>query len=87
MHMSGAYCQSCGMPLSQDPMCGGTEAGGDRSKDYCSYCYQNGQFTKPDMTASQMVDFCKGKLREMKLSENMVDEYTRNIPNLKRWRK
>ena len=38
------FCQSCGMPL-QNEADYGTEAGGGRSEEYCTYCYQNGGFT------------------------------------------
>lgn len=38
------FCQSCGMPL-QNEADYGTEAGGARSEEYCTYCYQNGGFT------------------------------------------
>ena len=43
------FCQSCGMPLlgEQDK---GTEAGGARSEDYCTYCYQDGAFTPVSYT-------------------------------------
>ena len=44
---------------------GGTEANGSRSGEYCSKCYRAGQFTEPNITASQMVAKVEGKLREM----------------------
>ena len=56
----GPFCQSCGMPLGKDPEGGGTEANGARSAEYCSHCYRAGQFTEPDITASQMVSKVEG---------------------------
>ncbi|WP_067051366.1 zinc ribbon domain-containing protein [Methanofollis ethanolicus] len=48
-------CQSCGMPMrSEDDF--GIEADGERSKDYCTYCYQNGAFTEPGITIDMMAE-------------------------------
>ena len=40
----GQRCDSCGMPLTQDPKGGGTQADGSLSTTYCSYCYAGGDF-------------------------------------------
>ena len=53
--MDMKFCQSCGMPLSNDVM--GTNAGGTPNEDYCIYCYKAGKFTQ-DMTMEQMIDHC-----------------------------
>lgn len=53
--MKQTFCQSCGMPLSDNVM--GTDADGSRNEDYCIYCYKDGRFTQ-DMTMEQMIDFC-----------------------------
>lgn len=79
-------CQSCGMPLSADPKKGGTNADGSLSTEYCSYCYQNGEFTWKDCTAKQMQDFCKKKLREMGYGPIKAWFFTAGIPRLKRWK-
>jgi hypothetical protein len=47
-------CQSCCMPLSEAER--GTEADGEKSKDYCIYCYKEGEFTKPESTLEMMID-------------------------------
>ena len=78
-------CQSCGMPLSKDEKRGGTEADGTKSTMYCSHCYQNGTLTLPDMTAEQMVERVKQKMKEMHVSGFVGYFFTRNIPDLKRW--
>jgi len=81
------FCQSCGMPLKKDPQGGGTNADGSRNAEYCSYCYQSGAFTSPEIrTAADMQRFCLGKLKEMGTPATLAWLMTRNIPRLKRWR-
>lgn len=80
-------CQSCGMPLKQDPAHGGTNADGSKSAMYCSYCYQNGQFTQPDFTVEQMQAFCKAKLVEMKFPGFLAAFLVAGLPKLARWKK
>lgn len=78
-------CQSCGMPLAKDPMGGGTRADGSKSSRYCSFCYQDGAFIQPTMTATEMQRFCIGKLGEMGVPRPLGWLLTRNIPTLERW--
>ena len=54
--MEMKFCQSCGMPLTSNEVCG-TNADGSLSADYCTYCYQNGKFTQ-DCTMDEMIEFC-----------------------------
>lgn len=62
------FCQSCGMPLNKDPKQGGSEKDGTKSKKYCSYCYEEGAFTSPDIdTAKKMQQFC---IKVMAISNN-----------------
>jgi hypothetical protein len=82
----GPFCQSCGMPLSKDEHGGGTEADGSKSAEYCSHCYVKGQFAGPDMTADQMVELVRGKLKEMHVPGFMAKSLTKDIPKLKRWK-
>lgn len=79
-------CQSCGMPLSQDPDGGGTNADGTRSDQYCSYCFVDGQFMQPDMTAQEMQAFCVEKMREQGMWKPLAWLMTRGIPKLDRWK-
>lgn len=80
-------CQSCGMPLKRDPQGGGTEADGSRSAVYCSHCYENGTFTLPDITVSEMQRRVGQKLRESGLPALLAAFFARNVPKLDRWRK
>jgi len=80
------FCQSCGMPLSPGQY--GSEADGSPSEDYCSYCYQNGQFTG-EMTMEEMIDFCAPMM--VKGNPGMSEEQAKAqmhqfFPMLKRWR-
>ncbi len=86
--MEKAYknCQSCGMPLSRDEQGGGTNADGSKSRMYCSNCYQNGQFTLPDLTMEGMKDRVKEKLKEYGFPGFIAGIFTRNIPKLERWK-
>jgi uncharacterized Zn finger protein (UPF0148 family) len=70
-------CQSCGMPLNQDPNAG---------EMYCSYCYRDGKFTQPDMTADEMKAFVVEKMREMKIPRFIGRFFVRNLHRLERWR-
>ncbi|MFD1773489.1 zinc ribbon domain-containing protein [Paenibacillus rhizophilus] len=89
MKLDKAYknCQSCGMPLSRDEQRGGTERNGDKSNKYCSHCYQNGEFTLPDLTAEQMKARVKQKLVEMGFPKFLTGLFTGNIHKLERWRR
>ena len=79
-------CQSCAMPLKQDPQGGGREDDGTKSPKYCSYCYQNGRFTDDFKTAGEMQAFCVKKLVEMKFPRIVAWLFTRGIPKLERWK-
>lgn len=81
------YCQSCSMPLKKDPKGGGTEANGEISNMYCSYCYENGKFTQPDWNVNQMRAFVKNYLKtEKKLPRFLASLFTMGIPKLERWK-
>lgn len=78
-------CQSCGMPMVKDEDFG-TNADGNKNQEYCQYCFQNGQFTKPDITKEQMIEMMVGMSDKMGMTQEeakkMADEV---VPTLKRW--
>lgn len=79
-------CQSCGMPLKKDPLGGGTEADGSKNGMYCSKCYANGKFVRPEIdTAEKMQALVKGKLKEMGFPGFIAGMFTKGIPKLERW--
>jgi sulfatase maturation enzyme AslB (radical SAM superfamily) len=79
-------CQSCAMPLKKDPQGSGTNADGSKSQLYCSYCYENGKFHSPDMTAKEMQELVKEKLKEMKFPGFVAWFFASGIPRLERWK-
>lgn len=81
----GPFCQSCGMPLSRDPMGGGSNADGSRSTEYCSHCFQDGKFTEPNISVDEMMAKVEGKLRGMHLPSLLARRFVREIPKLRRW--
>lgn len=80
------FCQSCGMPMEQDPGKGGTEADGTRSVKYCSYCYLDGKFVDSFTRYSEMVTLVKNKLKEMGIGSLRIWFYTSHIAHLERWK-
>jgi hypothetical protein len=87
--MNTAYknCQSCGMPLNKDAKGGGTNVDGSKSNMYCSHCYENGKYTLPDITVTQMQERVKGKIKEMGFPGFIAGFFTKGIPKLERWKK
>jgi hypothetical protein len=79
-------CQSCGLPFDKDPAGGGTEADGSKSGKYCSYCYQEGAFVKPDWTAADMQAYATEKLQQYGIPKMIATMLTQGIPKLERWK-
>lgn len=85
------FCQSCGMPLSDEVL--GTNADGSKNEEYCMYCYKDGAFTQ-EMTMEEMIEHCSQFVDEV--NKHMPKPMTREeykqmmrgyFPMLKRWRK
>ncbi len=78
-------CQSCGMPLGNGFY--GKNADGSENQDYCSLCYQNGQFTQPVITLEQMINrSIENMTRDLHFPYEKARELaTGVIPTLKRW--
>ncbi len=86
MTKSFKNCQSCSMPLSKDPLGGGTNADGSKSTMYCSKCYEQGNFISPNMTVVEMQNLVKSKLKEMGFPGFLAGFFTKGIPKLERWK-
>jgi hypothetical protein len=83
--MNEKYCQSCGMPISEENF--GTEADGVKNEDYCVYCYKDGAFTA-DCTMDEMIEFCAGTVDswDVKMTKDeAVAMMKETFPKLKRW--
>ena len=87
--MEQKFCQSCGMPLTNDNL--GTNADGSKNDEYCVYCMKDGAFTG-DCTMEEMAEFCSQFVGEF--NKNTGKNLTREeykammlqyFPNLKRW--
>jgi len=83
----GPFCQSCSMPLNR-PDDFGTGSHGFRINDYCRHCYDEGRFTQPAVTMTEMIDQC---VRIMASQGIMPEAAARALlvevmPKLKRWR-
>jgi hypothetical protein len=74
------------MPLSKDPLGGGTNADGSRSSEYCSHCYREGAFTQPNITAAEMTTLVEGKLRSMHFPGFLARRFAKDVPTHRRWR-
>ena len=53
---------------------------------FCSHCYANGQFVLPDITADEMKERVKGKLKESGVPGFLIGVLTKKIPELERWK-
>ncbi len=88
--MEMKFCQSCGMPLTDEIL--GTNVDESKNEDYCIYCYKDGKFTQ-DCTMDEMIEFCAQFVDEV--NKNMPKPMTRDeykdmmrqyFPMLKRWK-
>lgn len=87
--MEQKFCQSCGMPLSDETL--GTHADGSKSEDYCIYCYKDGAFTG-DFTMEEMAEYCSMFVEEYNNHTGKKltcceykQELLKYFPTLKRW--
>ncbi|MFZ0449783.1 MAG: zinc ribbon domain-containing protein [Desulfatiglandaceae bacterium] len=88
MQEQGPFCQSCAMPMKKTELFG-TRADGAKSEEYCTYCFQEGKFTEPDISMQEIIDRCVAIIGERNImpEDEARDLMTKAIPTLKRWRK
>jgi radical SAM superfamily enzyme len=79
------FCQSCSMPLDKSELLG-TEKDGSKSKEYCTYCYQNGAFINPGMSLTEMKSLVKEQMEKRKIDSNIIVMAVNSLPYLKRWK-
>jgi general stress protein 26 len=91
MEKTMKFCQSCGMPLTDEVL--GTNADGSKNEEYCMYCYKDGKFTQ-DCTMEEMIEHCAqfvGEFNEgsgLQLTrEEAIGQMKMFFTHLKRWRK
>jgi hypothetical protein len=74
--------------MKMDKKGGGTEKDGSLSRMYCSSCYENGKFKRPNMTVKEMQDLVNDVLKkEMKWWRFFRWLAVMQIPRLQRWRR
>ena len=83
----GPVCQSCGKPTNKQEDLG-TNNDGSRNSEYCSFCFQKGKFTYPNINVDHMIDIYASLMMAMKdIPENEAKEAAKSfIPTLKRWK-
>ncbi|MFX0016655.1 MAG: zinc ribbon domain-containing protein [Promethearchaeota archaeon] len=82
---TGPLCQSCAYPLTATDR--GSETDGTLSDDYCSGCYQEGEFTEPEITMKEMIEKNVPTTAEtLNISIDEARVYLKSLmPTLKRW--
>lgn len=84
--MSKSFCQSCSMPMSKDPLNGGSETDGSRSAIYCSLCYENGSFIYESTDVKAYQKYVVDAMVTEGWMRPIAWLLTRGIPKLERWR-
>lgn len=79
-------CQSCGMPLDTEEL-KGTEKSGQKSNEYCKYCYENGEFKHPKMSLEDMKSNVEEQMKKMEHHEFAIQKAINILPGLNRWKK
>jgi hypothetical protein len=79
-------CQSCGMPMAKQEHFG-KNTDGSANQEYCTYCFQNGDFTWSG-ALDQMIEKLVSMHDQMGISEEEARKMaSENLPKLKRWAK
>lgn len=85
-------CQSCGAPIhfEENEENFGTQKDGTKNKDFCSDCYENGEY-RFNATMEEMADLVSPYVSEAINNEVSADEMKELLldvyPDLKRWKK
>lgn len=80
-------CQSCSMPIESEQLFG-TERSGEKSSDYCRYCYEAGEFKEPNLSLEEMIAICIPHIEAGGMKAKEAEAILREtLPFLKRWRK
>ncbi len=83
--MNKIICQSCGMPMD-DPKDYGTNEDLTPNQEYCTYCFQTGEFTS-DTSMEEMIEICIPHMVKEGIEESAARSIITNLlPTLKRWK-
>ena len=86
--MERKLCQSCAMPMDAPGAKYGAEKDGSLNPDYCSCCYDKGEFLGYP-TMEQMMAICLPFEKEAhpeKTGVELMADMRRLFPTLKRWK-
>lgn len=87
MESKTLICQSCGMPLDNDPQKGGTNMDKSRSDKYCSFCFQDGKFVDNGITLEQKIAKNIQIAVNMGMTKDKAKQMAESIlPKLERWK-
>ena len=80
-------CQSCGMPISEEFGNLGTNADHSNTREFCSFCFQNGEFTNLGQTLEEMIQSSiENMTTDVGIPLDKATELANSfIPTLKRW--
>lgn len=78
-------CQSCGMMIMSEDQYG-TNIDGSTNKDYCKYCYVDGQFVD-DVSMDEYIEMCSQYGEQAGMTNDEMREFCKKVfPTLKRWK-
>ena len=84
--MENKICQSCGMPISSTIDLGTTKDG-SLNKDYCKYCYKNGEFID-NVSLEEYIEKCSQFGQQAGMTNEQMKSFCEKLfPTLKRWKK
>lgn len=84
--MKEKICQSCSMPISSIDLLG-TNKDGSKNKDYCIYCYSNGEFIDK-VTMEEYIEMCSKYGEQAGMTNEEMKKHCKTVfPTLKRWSK
>lgn len=83
--MENKICQSCGMPISSTIDLG-TNKDGSLNKDYCKYCYKNGEFID-NVSLEEYIEKCSQFGQQAGMTNEQMKSFCEKLfPTLKRWK-
>ncbi|MEK6872359.1 MAG: zinc ribbon domain-containing protein [Nanoarchaeota archaeon] len=88
--MNKLRCQSCGMPLGfpLPEHFFGTNSNGSVTKEYCQFCFKQGNFTNPTLTVDEMIaSSIQHMTSQLEFPKEKATKLAHEIiPQLKRWK-
>jgi len=64
----------------------GTNVDGSMNIKFCRNCYQNGNFTAPEITLQEMKQKVKKEMEANQIPLNVIDLSINYLPKLARWK-